>query len=72
MNYFIETFEYDFHVTQKNESTTTNTGSAYSSDLNELIVRDVFVSKFHISVVILKEVQIGDNARNFELFQCHL
>ena len=39
---------------QKSESTRNRIGFQYSRRLNELYVRDVFVLKFHTSVVTLK------------------
>ena len=39
---------------QKFGSTRNKIGFKYSMDLNELYVREVFVSKFHTSVVTLK------------------
>ena len=58
---FISIFENDFYKVQKFGSTRNKSGLQYSLDLNELIVREVFVSKFHTSVVTLK---ICDNKGN--------
>ena len=51
---FISIFENDFYKVQKFGSTRNKSGLQYSLDLNELIVREVFVSKFHTSFVTLK------------------
>ena len=57
-------FHYD--QIQKSESTRNRIGFQYSLSLNELYVRDVFVLKFHTSVVTLKITKKGDSK------QCNL
>ena len=54
-----ETLNNNFYSVQKFVSTRNKSGLQYSRDLNELIVRDVFVSKFHTSVVA--SLKICDN-----------
>ena len=63
--YFIYSMSFFFSdQMQKFESTRNKIGFQYSPVFNEPYIREVFVSKFHTSVVTLKEPKLGVGAKN--------